>query len=252
MNWDFPYPSRRMPVFARNVVATSQPLAAQAGLSILQRGGNAVDAAIATAICLTVVEPNNNGIGSDAFAIIWDGTKLQGINGSGRSPAGWTPERFNGRSEMPVLGWDAITVPGCIDVWATLSKRFGKLPFGDLFEPAIRYATDGYLVSPITAWQGAVERYKDFPNWQATFAPSGRAPSAGELFRAPDHAKTLAEIAETSGESFYRGELAARIVAHSKESGGAMSLDDLATHKSEWVDPIAQEYRGQHLHEIPP
>ena len=252
MKWDFPYPSQRMPVFARNVVATSQPLAAQAGLQMLQRGGNAVDAAIATAICLTVVEPNNNGIGSDAFAIIWDGTKLHGINGSGRSPAGWALDRFKGRSEMPIFGWDAVTVPGCVDVWATLSKRFGKLPFEDLFEPAIRYATDGFLVSPITSWQAIVERFKDFPEWQATFAPNGRAPGIGELFKAPNHAKTLKEIAKTRGESFYRGELAAKILAASKEAGGAMSLDDLSSHKSEWVEPIAQEYRGLHLHEIPP
>jgi gamma-glutamyltranspeptidase/glutathione hydrolase len=252
MNWSFPYPSQRMPVFARNVVATSQPLAAQAGLAMLQRGGNAVDAAIATAICLTVVEPCSNGMGSDAFAIVWDGERLHGLNGSGRSPAGWTLDRFKGKSEMPVLGWDAVTVPGCVDVWATLSKRFGKLPFEDLFEPAIRYASDGFLVSPITAWRASAERFTDFPEWQATFAPLGRAPGVGELFRSPNHAKTLHEIARTRGESFYRGEIAHRIVENAREAGGAMSLDDLSTHRSDWVDPIAQEYRGLQLHEIPP
>ena len=176
LDWSFPYPSQRMPVYARNMVASSQPLAAQAGLAMLQRGGNAIDAALATAICLTVVEPNNNGIGSDAFAIIWDGERLHGINGSGRSPAALSCERFAGLDEMPTLGWDAVTVPGCVDVWATLSKRFGKLPFGDLFEPAIRYARDGFLVSPKTAWHGHVETFKDCPDWMATFAPNGRGP----------------------------------------------------------------------------
>src|SRR5437016_352712 len=140
-SWEFPYPSQRMPVFARDVAATSQPLATQAGVEMLRRGGNAVDAALAAAITLTVVEPNNNGIGSDAFAIVFDGQKLHGINGSGRSPRGLSVEKFDGLAEMPVLGWDPVTVPGAVDVWATLSKRFGKLPFGDLFEPAIRYAS---------------------------------------------------------------------------------------------------------------
>ncbi len=219
---------------------------------MLQRGGNAVDAALATAISLTVVEPNNNGIGSDAFAIVWEGEKLHGINGSGRSPAALTREKFDGQTEMPVLGWDVVTVPGCVDVWATLSKRFGKLPFGDLFEPAIRYARDGFLVSPKTAWNGQVETFKSCPDWMATFAPSGRGPRAGEVFKLPDHATTLELMAWSGGESFYRGELAEGIVAHAKARGGLMSVDDLANHHAEWVEPIAQEYRGVHLHEIPP
>ncbi len=151
LSWTFPYPSRRMPVFAQNVVATSQPLAAQAGMQMLARGGNAVDAALAAAITLTVVEPTSNGIGSDAFAIIWDGRELHGINGSGRSPRAWTTRRFAGRNTMSQLGWDAVTVPGAVDVWVSLSSKFGKLPFPDLFESAIRYATDGFAVSPMTA-----------------------------------------------------------------------------------------------------
>jgi gamma-glutamyltranspeptidase len=143
-DWQFPYPSQRMPVLARNAVATSQPLAAQAGIAMLLKGGNAVDAALATAITLTVVEPTSNGIGSDAFCILWDGKKLQGLNASGRSPAAWTLERFKGLRAMPTRGWDAITVPGAVSAWVALSERYGKLPFADLFEPAIRYATDGY------------------------------------------------------------------------------------------------------------
>jgi gamma-glutamyltranspeptidase/glutathione hydrolase len=151
------YPSRRSAVAADNLVATSQPLAAQAGLSMLARGGNAVDAAIAAAITLTVVEPSGNGIGSDAFAIVWDGKQLHGLNASGRSPAGWTPERFAGRDAMPMLGWESVTVPGAVSAWVKLSDRFGKLEFASLFEPAIRYAQSGFPVSPViaTLWQRA-------------------------------------------------------------------------------------------------
>ena len=126
------YSVRRTPIFAQNIVATSQPLAVQAGVNAMRRGGNAVDAALATAIALTVVEPNNNGLGSDAFAQIWDGNQLHGLNGSGRAPAAWSPERFTGRNEMPVLGWDSVTVPGAVSAWKKLSDQLGKLPFGDL------------------------------------------------------------------------------------------------------------------------
>mgnify|MGYP000106120342 CR=1 FL=1 len=145
------YPSRRSPVLADNVVATSQPLAAQAGLAMLARGGNAVDAALASAIALTVVEPTGNGLGSDAFCILWDGKELHGLNASGRAPAGWTPERFAGRGKMPERGWDSVTVPGAVSAWAELSRRFGRLDFATLFEPALGYAENGFPVSPIIA-----------------------------------------------------------------------------------------------------
>ncbi len=183
MNWEFPYPSYRMPLLARNCVATTQPLAAQAGLSMLQRGGNAVDAALATAIALTVVEPVNNGLGSDAFAILWDGEKLVGLNASGRSPAGWTPDRFPGPA-MPHEGWNAATVPGAISAWVALSERYGKLPFETLFEPAIRYARDGFLVAPVIAeiWRRQVDRLRDQPGFAEAFLPHGRAPAAGRAF----------------------------------------------------------------------
>ncbi len=253
-DWDFPYPSQRMPILARNVVATSQPLAAQAGLSMMYRGGNAVDAALAAAITLTVVEPTSNGIGSDAFAILWDGNKLHGLNASGRSPASWTLDRFKGRAKMPTTGWDAVTVPGAVSAWVTLSERFGKLPFADLFEPAIRYAADGYLLSPTIArlWARQVQTLQDVPGFAQHFLPNGRAPEAGEQVRLPAHAKTLQRIAETKGDAFYRGELAERMVAHSRQHGGAMTLSDLATHTTDWVEPLARDYRGQTLHEIPP
>ena len=253
-SYDFPYPSRRMPVLARNVVATSQPLAAQAGLQMLHAGGNAVDAAIAAAITLTVVEPTSNGIGSDAFAIVWDGDELHGLNGSGRSPAAWTAERFAGRDKMPELGWDAVTVPGAVSAWTALSSRFGALPFTQLFEPAVRYADEGYLVSPVTAraWGRAAMIYADMPDFGATFLPDGRAPRPGERFRCPDQAATLRRIAETDGEAFYRGDLAERIAAHAGATGGLLREDDLHAHWPDWVGTITQGYRAVALHEIPP
>ena len=253
-DWDLPYPSQRSPILARNAVATSQPLAAQAGLGMLYRGGNAVDAALAAAITLTVVEPTSNGIGSDAFAILWDGEKLHGLNASGRSPAAWTLDRFRGKSAMPTRGWDSVTVPGAVSAWVALSERFGKLPFADLFEPAIRYAADGYRVSPTIArlWSRQVPGLKDVPGFAQHFMPGGRAPEAGERFTAPAHARTLQRIAETKGAAFYRGDLAESMVAHARQHGGAMSLADLAAHVPDWVEPLAQDYRGSTLHEIPP
>jgi len=253
-SWDFPYASQRMPVLARNVVATSQPLAAQAGLQALARGGNAVDAALAAAITLTVVEPTSNGIGSDAFAILWDGEKLVGLNASGRAPAGWTPERFRGRTAMPVHGWDAATVPGCVSAWVALWQRYGKLPFADLFGPAIRYARDGFMVSPITAlsWARQAPNFTKFSEFSWTFLPKDRAPRAGERFYCPQQAETLEEIAATRGESFYRGKLAERIAMASRADDGAHTVEDFANHRCDWVDPISVEYRGYRLHEIPP
>jgi gamma-glutamyltranspeptidase/glutathione hydrolase len=253
-SWRFPYPSQRMPVLAKNIVATSQPLAAQAGLAMLARGGNAVDAGLAAAITLTVVEPTSNGIGSDAFAILWDGQRLVGLNASGRSPAGWTPERFAGKSAMPTLGWDSVTVPGCVSAWVTLSKRYGKLPFEALFEAAIRYARESYMVSPITAasWANQAPNLKSFSEFAWTFLPKDRAPHPGERFYCPQQAETLEEIASTQGESFYRGALAQRIALASRSDDGAMTEEDLAEHRCDWVDPISVEYRGYELHQIPP
>jgi gamma-glutamyltranspeptidase/glutathione hydrolase len=252
--WKFPYPSQRMPVLASNVVATSQPLAAQAGLRMLLKGGNAVDAVLATAITLTVVEPTSNGIGSDAFALVWDGQKLHGINGSGRSPKAWSQERFAGLAEMPTFGWDTVTVPGAVDTWVQLSQKFGKLPFDDLFVPAIEYAQNGFIVSPITAgrWADAAQKYRSFADFGKTFLPAGRAPRSGEIFRCPDQARTLQAIAASKGESFYRGDLARRIVHCAKSNGGAMTLEDLANHSSEWETPISVDYRDVRLHQIRP
>lgn len=252
--WDLPYASQRMPLLVANVVATSQPLAAQAGVRMMLKGGNAADAIVATAICLTVVEPTMNGIGSDAFSLLWDGTTLHGLNASGRAPAAWTAERFAGQNAMPITGWDCVTVPGVVSAWAAISKKFGKLPFADLFEPAIGYADNGFLVSPTVArqWANQIERFAPVSGFRDAFMPGGRAPRAGEMFRLPAQAKTLREIAETGGESFYRGALAERIATASRQQGGAMTTQDLAAHQPDWVEPIRQDYRGHALHEIPP
>lgn len=237
---------------ASNVVATSQPLAAQAGLRMLLQGGNAADAAVATAIALTVVEPTSNGLGSDAFALIWAEGKLYGLNASGRSPAGWTRERFAGVAEMPRFGWDAVTVPGAVSAWVELHARFGRLPFEKLFEPAVEYAAGGFLVPPGHAWP-YVLAFPDSAELKRLFAPGGQAPALGERFAPVDMAATLEEIAATRGESFYRGRLAERIAAASQAAGGAMTSEDLAEHRADWVEPIQTTYRqGVALHEIPP
>lgn len=253
-NWSFPYPSTRMPVFCRRGVATSQPLAAQAGLAILRDGGNAIDAAIAAAITLTVVEPNMNGIGSDAFAILWDGEQLHGLNASGRSPAAWTPKRFNGLTTMPLRGWDSVTVPGCVSAWVALSDRFGRLPFARLFKDAIRYAQEGFAVPAIASanWAKQAEELHVYPDFARDFMPEGRTPSAGDYFKFPAQAATLQEIAETKGESFYRGALAEKMAAYAAAGGGALSEADLAAHQVDWVEPMQMEFHGFTLHEIPP
>lgn len=240
-------------MLAENVVCTSQPLAAQAGLRMLAEGGNAVDAAIATAITLTIVEPVSNGIGSDAFAIVWDGARLHGLNASGRSPAGWTPEYFGG-NPVPALGWNSVTVPGAVSAWAELHATFGQLPFTTLFKPAIAYGRNGFLVSPTVAeqWAAQAPLFKDQPGFAETFLPAKRAPKPGELFRLPHHAATLELLAETNGEALYRGELADRLEAHAAAHGGVMRADDLAAHRADWVGTIDSTYRGYTVHEIPP
>ena len=248
------YGSRRSPVIARNMVTTSQPLATQAGLEMLHAGGNAVDAALATAIALVVVEPTSNGLGSDAFCILWDGKELHGLNASGRSPASWTRERFVGRNGMPQRGWDSVTVPGAVSAWVELSRRFGKLPFERLFEPAIRYASRGFHVTPIIGqqWLKASQILREQPGFAESFLPDGRAPRVGEMFSSQRLARSLQKIAETRGETFYRGELAESIAAFSKKCGAAMTLDDLASHELDWCGTIETSLGGSSLHEIPP
>jgi gamma-glutamyltranspeptidase/glutathione hydrolase len=252
--WNNPYPWPRKPLLAANVVATSQPLAAQAGLQMLAGGGSAVDAILAAAVTLTLVEPVSNGIGSDAYAIIWDGKRLHGLNASGRSPAGWTPEFFAARSSMPERGWNSVSVPGCVSAWVELHRRWGKLPFEKLFEKAIEYGREGFLVSPTIAgqWEKQVPELKPQPGFADAFLPDGRPPRPGQRFRFTQHAETLERIRDTKGEAFYRGELAEKLEAHAKKHGAAMRASDLAAHKSDWVEPLSMDYRGYTLHEIPP
>jgi gamma-glutamyltranspeptidase/glutathione hydrolase len=253
-SWTNPYPWPRKPVLAANAVATSQPLAAQAGLQMLAAGGNAVDAILASAITLSLVEPVSNGIGSDAYAIVWDGSQLHGLNASGRSPALWTPEFFAGQGGVPTRGWNSVSVPGCVSAWRELSERFGKLAFAKLFEPAIRYGREGFLVSPTIAgqWAQQTAELKSQPGFAAAFLPGGRPPAPGERFRFPDHAATLESIAASKGEAFYRGELAARLEAHAAEHGAVMKASDLAAHRCDWVETLRIDYRGYTLHELPP
>ena len=247
-----PYASRRSAVMAENMVATSQPLATQAGLAMLSRGGNAVDAALATAIALTMLEPTGNGIGSDGFAILWNGSALHGLNASGRAPAAWTPERFT--DGMPERGWETVTVPGAVGGWVALSEKFGKLPFDDLFEPAIRYAENGFAVSPVIGklWGIGASELHDQPGFRDHFMPGGRAPVAGERFVNTDAAATLQMIARTNGEAFYRGELAERIAAHAARHGAVLTVEDMAANAPEWCGTVEKAFDGMELHEIPP
>ncbi len=245
-----------MPVFAGRCVATSQPLAAQAGLRIMQQGGNAIDAAIATAAALTVVEPTSNGVGSDNFAMIWSGGGLHGLNASGRSAKRLDPEPYLEAGKIPARGWDSVTVPGAVSGWMTAHQKFGRLPFIKVIEPAIEYARDGFLVSPITAssW-GYAARFYDkaqYESWHQTFAPGGKAPGAGELFQCKELAGSLESIADTKGDAFYRGELGAKLIEAAEAGGSSLRMDDLEAHRSEWVRPLVLDYHGYHVHELPP
>ena len=253
-SWANPYAWPRKPLLAANVVSTSQPLAAQAGLQMLAAGGSAVDAILATAITLTLVEPVSNGIGSDAYAIVWDGSRLHGLNASGRSPAAWSPEYFAGQKAMPVRGWNSVSVPGCVSAWVEMHKRWGKLPFEKLFEKAIEYGRKGFLVSPTIAgqWEKQVPELKNQPGFSQYFLPDGHPPRPGERFKFPEHAHVLERIAATRGEAFYRGELAEKLETHAKKHGAALRAADMAAHKSDWVDTLTMDYRGYTLHEIPP
>lgn len=260
---DFPYVSRRMPVLApHGVVSTSNPLAAQAGLRMLLDGGSAVDAAIAAATTLTVVEPWVNGIGSDAFALVWDGERLHGLNGSGRAPAAHEPELYSklGYDQVPSRGWLSVTVPGAPAAWRDLHERFGRLAYSRLFEPALDYAGNGFPLGPETGlvWERAQRRYAEvnvgpeFRGWFETFAPGGRVAQPGDTWTLPDHASSLRLIADSGSEAFYKGELARRMAAFAAETGGHLTESDLAAHSSTWVEPISANYHGFEVWEIPP
>ena len=255
----YPYTSTRLPLFARNIVSTSHPLAAQAGLRMMLKGGNAVDAAIAAAAVITLTEPVSCGLGSDAFAIVWDGQTLQGLNASGPAPAAWTPDYFHRKYgadalNPPKRGIDSVTVPGAVAGWVALSERFGKLPFADVLEPAIDVAERGYLVPVVVQqkWAAATPELRSQPGFAESFLPWGRAPEVGELFRFKNAARGLRAIAASKGQALYGGEIAEAIERFAKAHGGSLTAKDLANYQPEWVKPIAQDYRGYTLHEIPP
>ena len=258
-NYQTPYTSTRLPVFARNVVSTSHPLAAQAGLRILWQGGNAVDAAIAAAAALTIIEPVSNGLGSDAFCILWDGQQLHGLNASGSAPQAWTPGYFQSKygasaTTPPKRGMDSVTIPGAVSAWVALSERFGKLPFEDLLQPAIEIAERGYLLPVVVQqkWEAATPELQSLPGFAQSFLPWGRAPKVGELFKFPAAARGLRLIAQTKGQAFYGGEIAQALARFSADNGGSHQVSDFAQFKPEWVTPLAKNYRQHTLHEIPP
>lgn len=261
--WHYPYTSRRMTHYARRgMVCASQPLAAQAGLDMLKQGGNAVDAAVATAASLTVLEPTSNGIGGDAFALVWANDRLHGLNSSGPAPAAISIDEVKrrGHEKMPTSGWLPVTVPGAPRAWAELSARFGKLPFAKLLEPAIQYAREGYPVSPTLGrnWAGAANRLnrdwqgREFRAWNETFTIEGNMPRIGQVWRSADHARTLEAIANSKAADFYEGELAERIDRCAREHGGFLRKADLQQYQAEWVEPVGLHYKGYDVWELPP
>ena len=262
------YPSMRYPIYARNgMVNCSSPQAAAAGLEVLQKGGNAMDAAAAAAAALTVVEPTANGIGGDAFALVWSEKeqKLFGLNSSGPAPMGISVEQVKADGndkdgKMPVYGWTPVTVPGAPKAWAELSSRFGKLTLAEALAPAVRYAREGYPCAGNlgSMWQRAFSRFKEvcvgpeYEAWYKTFAPNDRPYSAGDMITLPDHANTLEAIGATNADAFYKGELAQKIDAESKKFGGYLRYEDLAAYEAQWVEPLSVDYRGYQVCEIPP
>ena len=257
----------RSVVMARNgMVCTSQPLASQAGIALLRKGGNAFDAIVGAAAVLNVVEPMMTGIGGDMFAIAWDAKegKLVGLNGSGRSSSRATAEAFRakGYRTVPTHGPDSVTVPGAFHGWATLHARYGKLPLEDVLAEAVRHAEEGFPVSEVIAsnWREGAE-WAEVPEFRDAFLvreadpagrPSWRAPRAGEVFRAPDLGRTLRALGKGGIGEFYKGDVARRIAEHLRSRGSSIDLDDLAKHESTWVEPMNTTFRGYTLHELPP
>jgi len=244
------------------VVATTQRLAADIGLSILKQGGNAIDAAIATAAAMTVCEPTANGIGGDAMVMVWFDGQLYGLNASGLSPSSISIEKIlaKGHTTMPQYGVDSITVPGIPRAWADLQARFGTMPLSTLLEPAAQLAETGYALNPQLAemWQRATTRYNErfqgdmFDPWYAMFAPTKVAPNVGDVWSNNAMAQTLRTIGKTNADDFYSGALAQQIVSFIQAKGGYLSLEDLKAHTNEWVTPLSVNYKGVEVWELPP
>lgn len=256
-----PFATRSEVIAQHAMAATSQPLATQVALDIMKQGGNAIDAAIAANATLGLMEPTGNGIGGDLFAIVWiqSDQKLHGLNASGRSPESLSIERLReelekaGRQSIPPTGPLPVSVPGCVDGWFELHRKFGKLPMPQVLAPAIRYAREGFPVSELIAyyWRRS-EGLARFPGFAETFLPGGRAPSKGDIFRNPLLADTLQQIADEGRDAFYQGAIAQRIDRFMKQHGGYLSLEDLKKHRSEWVQPVGLDYRGYRVWELPP
>lgn len=242
----------------QGIAATSQPLATQAAIDVLKQGGTAVDAAIAANAVLGVVEPHVNGIGGDLFAIVYEAKtgKLHGLNGSGRSPYSLTLAEFKKQNlqQIPALGPLPVSVPGCVDGWFELHKKFGKLPVSKLLAQAIGYARNGFPVADEAAfyWSRVANVYGKYPNVQETYLPNGKAPKRGEIFKNPFLANTLEKIAKGGRDAFYKGDIARTIDAFIQKNGGFLSYQDLADHRSEWVEPVSTTYRGYQVWELPP
>ncbi|HEY3215237.1 MAG TPA: gamma-glutamyltransferase [Candidatus Eisenbacteria bacterium] len=249
----------RSVVWAKHgMVCAAQPLAVEAGVDILKQGGSAVDAAIAVNACLGLMEPTANGLGGDLFAILWDPAqkKVVGLNASGRAPLGLTIDQVKPEPDgtIPLYSPYSWTVPGCADGWFELHHRYGKLPMAKVLAPAIRYAEEGFPLSPVIAgdWERSIPRFKDKPGFGAVFMPDGRAPREGELFRNPALAKTLRLLAEKGRDAYYRGPIAQSIVQFSQANHGFFRLEDFARHHSTWDQPISTDYRGRTVWELPP
>ena len=252
------FTTRSEVIAANGMVATSQPLATQAAIEILKKGGNAFDAAIAADAVLGVVEPTGSGIGGDLFAIIWsaDKNKMYGLNASGRSPRSLKLEYFKEKNilTIPSYGPLPVSVPGCVDGWYEIHDLFGKLSMADILQPAIYYASEGFPVTEVIAWalKQNTELLKDYPNIKEVYMPDGHSPAKGEIFRNPLLANTLEKIVKGGRKEFYQGSIARTIDAFMKSQGGFLSYDDLAKHHSEWVEPVSTNYRGYDVWELPP
>ena len=253
-----PFATRSEVLAPRAMAATSQPLATSAALEVMRRGGSAVDAAIAANAVLGLTEPTGSGIGGDLFAIVWDPKerKLHGLNASGRSPRSLTLEHFTsqGLKSIPPHGPLPVSVPGAVDGWFELHGRFGRLPMTEVLAPAITYARTGFPVTEVIAdgWQRNAKVLEKYPGFSATFMPGGRAPLKGELFANPRLARTYETLAHEGRDAFYKGDIARAIAAYMKENGGFLSYEDLASHRSEWVEPVSVDYRGYQVWELPP
>jgi len=253
----------RSEVIASNgMAATSHPLATQVAVDILQRGGSAVDAAIAANAALALMEPTSNGIGGDLFALVWDPKtgRLHGLNASGRSPENLTMEdhlRMGHENGIPFYGVHSISVPGCVDGWFALHDTFGKLPMEDILRPTIAYAREGHPVSEVIAfyWERSVafrRNREDMPGFMETFAPDGSAPAKGEIWKNPALAETLETIAREGRSAFYNGSLTEKMVTFLKRHGSYLEMEDFASHQSDWIDPVSTNYRGWDVWELPP